>query len=403
MNDYQECINWLYSQLPIFQKEGKSAYHPGLDNIKALLKELGNPEKDFKSIHIAGTNGKGSVSHMISSILQESGLTVGLYTSPHLKHFEERVRINGIPISKDTVISFTRVMKKSVVKPSFFEMTVALAFETFKKEDVDIAIIETGMGGRLDSTNVIDPLLSIITNIGLDHQQYLGDTLELIAAEKAGIMKTNTPVVIGKKQQETSEVFINKAKKTGSQIYWAQDFNCTYPTDLKGNYQEENKLTAFASIQQLRSVFSGINLDSIQRGLTNVQANSGLQGRYQTLQNQPKVIADTGHNETAMQWLMPQLTSEKYTSLHMVIGMANDKDSQNILKHFPKNAQYYYCKPDVPRGKDPSVLQREAKNFGLKGDVYKSVNAALENAKKNATENDLIFVGGSTFVVAEII
>jgi dihydrofolate synthase/folylpolyglutamate synthase len=403
MKDYQACINWLYSQLPLFQKNGKAAYHPGLENIKSLLKGLGNPEANLKAIHVAGTNGKGSVSHMLASILQEAGLKVGLYTSPHLKKFEERVKINGEPISQNHVIEFTHKMMKSPIKPSFFEMTVALAFDTFRNEQVDISIIETGMGGRLDSTNVIQPLLSVITNIGLDHQQYLGNTLALIAQEKAGIIKPFTPVVIGKKQKETTDVFVNTALQKKAELIWSEDFECQYETDLKGHYQIENKRTAFAAIQILNSKLFKINETSIKKGLIRTISNTGLQGRYQILSNSPKVIADTGHNEDALKWLIPQLLKESFDKLHMVIGMANDKDSHHILQHMPTNAQYYFCKPDVPRGKDVTLLFQEARAFDLKGSPYNTVLEALAAAKSNAKKDDLIFVGGSTFVVAEVV
>ena len=400
--DYKDCIDWLYSQLPMFQKQGESAYHPGLENIKALLKELGNPEEQFVSVHVAGTNGKGSVSHMIASILQESGLKVGLYTSPHLKEFEERVRINVQIIAKEKVVSFTFKMQKSEVKPSFFEMTVALAFEHFATEKVDIAVIETGMGGRLDSTNVIKPILSVITNIGMDHQKYLGETLQEIAGEKAGIIKPKTPVVVGKYQTETKEVFEQRAAQLNSTLYWAKDIDVHFKSDLKGNYQQENIKTAVQAIQVLKALDYPIQESHIKNGLLNVQANTGLRGRYQTVQESPKVIADTGHNEEALRWIIPQLLKETFHELHMVIGMANDKDCSTLLSLLPKDARYYFCKANIPRGLDTEQLKELAKKYGLLGEPFASVGEAYLAAQKNASIHDLIFIGGSTFVVAEI-
>ncbi|MDB4347432.1 bifunctional folylpolyglutamate synthase/dihydrofolate synthase [Bacteroidia bacterium] len=401
---YTEAIDWLYSQLPIFQKQGKAAYHPGLDNIKLLLSELNNPEREFKTIHVAGTNGKGSVSHMLSAVLQTAGYKTGLYTSPHLKNFEERVKIDGKEIAKEQVVDFTRKMMVSDVKPSFFEMTVAMAFEYFAKEQVDIAIIETGMGGRLDSTNVIQPLLSIITNISLDHQQYLGDTLEKIAHEKAGIIKSNTPVVIGETQLETSTVFIQKAKLEKAEIWFADKEKLpSIESDLIGSYQTYNLKTALCSLERLIKLGFHITDEHIENGLQNVQQLTAFNGRYQQLGLNPKIIADTGHNEAALAYLIPQLLSEDFNQLHIVFGMANDKDIHSILMLLPKSAHYYFCKPNVPRGMSAQELERKAAKVGLQGETFESVNLALQEAKNKASNNDLIFVGGSTFVVAEII
>lgn len=401
---YSEAIDWLYSQLPLFQKQGKAAYHPGLDNIMLLLAALNHPEKGFKTIHVAGTNGKGSVSHMLAAVLQTAGYKTGLYTSPHLKNFEERVKINGNEIGKEQVVDFTRKMMVSDVKPSFFEMTVALAFEHFAKEQVDIAIIETGMGGRLDSTNVINPLLSIITNISLDHQQYLGDTLEKIAHEKAGIIKPETPVVIGETQHETSTVFIQKAKLEKAKLWFAdQEHLPAIQSDLIGTYQRHNLKTALCSFERLIELGFHITQEHIKNGLQHVQHLTAFKGRYQQLGMNPKIIADTGHNEAALAYLIPQLLSEEFNELHIVFGMANDKDIQSILMLLPKSAHYYFCKPHVPRGMNAQELYVKASKVGLKGKVYDSVPLALQAAKNNASYNDLIFVGGSTFVVAEII
>jgi len=402
--EYQEALDWLYTQLPLFQKQGKAAYHPGLDNIQALLTELGNPEKKIKTIHVAGTNGKGSVSHMLSAVLQSAGFKTGLYTSPHLKNFEERVKIDGIEMGKDEVVRFTSKMQKSSVKPSFFEMTVAMAFEHFAREKVDIAIIETGMGGRLDSTNVIKPEMSIITNISLDHQQYLGDTLEKIAFEKAGIIKTNIPVVIGESVPETKSIFIEKAKLEGASIVFAEEqIADTYDCDLKGVYQKKNLQTTLNAVKLLQDLNFKIDSEDIRKGLMNVQSITAFNGRYQTLQTNPLIIADTGHNIAAMKLLVPQLLQEDFNKLHIVFGMANDKDISGILKVLPKSAYYYFCKPNVPRGLGESKLKTQANYYGLQGETYISVELAFSSAKQKAKPNDLIFVGGSTFVVAEIL
>lgn len=401
---YQEAINWLYTQLPVFQKVGGQAYHPGLDNILHLLDELDQPQKKFKSIHIAGTNGKGSVSHMLAAVFQQGGYKVGLYTSPHLKNFEERVKINGKEISKEVVVDFTLKMQQSSIKPSFFEMTVALAFHQFAKEKVDIAIVETGMGGRLDSTNVIDPVLSIITNISLDHQQYLGDTLEMIAFEKAGIIKKDIPVVIGEYLKETKPVFESKALQCKSPIYFAEDKQGNgYETDLKGSYQVKNLQTVSTALQVLSTLGYHFTKQVISEGLVQVQITTGLKGRYQELGTAPKIIADTGHNLAAIHYLIPQLLGEEFERLHIIIGMANDKDRCGILAMMPATATYYFCKPAVPRGLDETILKSEAAVFGLHGDVYASVQDAFTMAKRNAAKKDLIFVGGSTFVVAEVV
>jgi len=401
--NYQETINWMFSQLPMYQQQGKSAFKKDLTNTVAFAKQLNNPELRFQSIHVGGTNGKGSTSHMLASILQEAGYKVGLYTSPHLKSFTERIRINGNEISKDYIGEFIRKHKSFLEKQqlSFFEMTVGLAFQFFADQKVDIAIIEVGMGGRLDSTNIITPLLSIITNIGLDHTQFLGETLPEIALEKAGIIKKNIPVIIGEKQNETTPVFLEKAKETNSSIYFASDNFKRYKTDLLGNYQQKNANTVVNAIQHLQHF--KLDKNHIDKGLANVIQNTKLKGRWQILQDEPKLICDTAHNREGLQIVMDQLSKEKFEILHIVLGVVSDKDLAKILNIFPKNATYYFCKPNISRGLSEIILQKEASEFELNGKVYSSVKEALVSAQKNASKNDIIYIGGSTFVVAEII
>jgi dihydrofolate synthase/folylpolyglutamate synthase len=391
----------------MYQRQGKTAFKKDLTNIVALLKELGDPEKKIKTIHVAGTNGKGSTSHMIASVLQEQGYKVGLYTSPHLKDFTERIRINGKPIRKNCVINFVKKNKTFLEKQklSFFEMTVGMGFNHFAKNKVDFAVIETGLGGRLDSTNVIHPLVSVITNIGLDHTQFLGNTLSEIAKEKAGIIKENTPVIIGEKQQETTPVFTEIAKSKNAPIYFASELvkKC-FNTDLKGVYQKKNIKTAIQTLLVLKKTHKvNISDTSIKGGLEKVVQNTDLKGRWQVLEKEPKIICDTAHNKEGLKYVLEQLLSEKYNDLHIVLGVVNDKDLDAVLPLFPKKARYYFCKPDIPRGLESDKLKKKANEFGLLGDKYKSVNEALKVAKTNANKNDLIFVGGSTFVVAEVV
>jgi len=400
---YQEVLDYLYAQLPMFQRIGKSAFKKDLTNTIALCNILDNPHKKFTSIHIAGTNGKGSVSHLLASALQENGYKTGLYTSPHLKDFRERIKINGEIISENTVIDFVNKFKNEFekIKPSFFEWTVALAFYHFNNQKVDIAIIETGMGGRLDSTNVINPIISVITNIGYDHTEFLGDTLEKIAGEKAGIIKLNTPIVVGRKQNETTKVFVQKAKELKASLFFAQDMESPLlKTDLQGGYQKENLQTAFAALKIIQPEFN-IDLDKALAGFIKVYANTNFSGRWQTINNNPKTICDVGHNEEGIKWVLENLKSEKFENLHFVLGMVSDKEHDKILNLLPKSARYYFCKPNVPRGLDAEILISKAKNFNLQGNVYKSVKSALKAAQSNAMQNDLVLVGGSTFVVAE--
>ncbi|KAF2325818.1 bifunctional folylpolyglutamate synthase/dihydrofolate synthase [Flavobacterium nitrogenifigens] len=404
--NYQETTNWMFNQLPMYQLQGASAYKEDLTNIKLLAAHLDNPQNVLKCIHVAGTNGKGSTSHMLSSILQEAGYKVGLYTSPHLKDFRERIKINGKEISEEFVIEFIAKHKSffEANDMSFFEMSVGLAFDYFAAEKVDIAVIEVGLGGRLDATNIITPLVSVITNIGLDHTQFLGNTLEAIAGEKAGIIKPNIPVVIGEYTDETKPVFLAKAEENNAPIYFASDLiDQIYLSDLIGDYQFHNKKT----VQQTISILNNetdfkISIEQLKEGLLHVVKNTGLQGRWQQLGENPKIICDTAHNKHGLSVVMNQLQHEKYEKLHIVLGVVNDKDLDSILPLFPKEAQYYFCNPDSSRALPAETLKNVAEKFSLIGEKYDSVEIAFAEAKKNASENDFIYVGGSTFVVAEL-
>ena len=424
----EKCYRFLFSQLPMFQRIGAAAYKADLNNTISLCKILDNPEQKFPSIHIAGTNGKGSVSHMIASVLQTAGFKTGLYTSPHLKDFRERIRINGKKIPKEYVVDFVEKNKSdfSKISPSFFEYTFGMAISWFAEEKVDIAIMETGMGGRLDSTNVVNSVLSVITNIGLDHTQFLGDTLEKIAIEKAGIIKAGTPVVIGESQAETKDVFTNKANELNSHLFfadnefelrnlttsnkgfafdifkkqqsWFENTNC----ELAGYYQKKNIVTAIKALETF-SENNPISKGHIRTGLSNVVQNTGLSGRWQILQNEPLSICDTGHNADGISMIVSQIKNIKHKKLHFVIGMVNDKNIESVLSLLPKDATYYFCKANIPRGLDANELQNIAGNFGLKGKSYSSVRDAYKAALSSANKDDLIFTGGSTFVVAEVI
>ena len=405
--NYQETVNWMFNQLPLYQLQGAIAYKEDLTNTILLSEYLENPEKNLKFIHVAGTNGKGSTSHLLASVLQEAGYKVGLYTSPHLKDFRERIKINGIEISEDFVCEFIAKHKNffETNDLSFFEMTVGLAFDYFKNEKIDIAIIEVGMGGRLDSTNIITPLLSVITNIGKDHTQFLGTTFEAIATEKAGIIKQHIPVIIGEYTSETKPVFLAKANETKSEIYFASDLiSENFPSDLIGVYQISNKKTALQTLRilNLQKEFQ-VSEAAIKTGFLNVVKNTGLQGRWQQLNSAPKVICDTAHNKHGLEIVLNQLKNEQFETLHFVFGVVNDKDLDEILPLFPKNANYYFCKPNIPRGLDASILAKKALEFGLHGKVYNSVSEAYKNALENATTTDFIYIGGSTFVVGEIL
>ena len=404
--NYQDTVSWMFQQLPMYQNKGTSAFKKDLTNTLKFSKQLKEPQNRFKSIHVAGTNGKGSASHMLASILQEAGYKVGLYTSPHLKDFRERIRINGKVVSKHFVIGFIKRNKEflDANSLSFFEMTVGMAFDYFAKQKVDISVIEVGLGGRLDSTNIITPELSVITNIGFDHTQYLGDTLEKIAGEKAGIIKKNIPVVIGETQPETKMVFKSKAEATNSKIYFADRLVVDIlESDLKGSYQVHNIKTVIQSVEVLRHNGFKISQSELKKGLLNVVKNTGLQGRWQVLGTQPMIVCDTAHNKEGLTYVMQQLKTESFNNLHIVFGVVNDKDLESIIPLLPSKAMYYFCKPNVQRGLDAELLKKTFAKNQLKGKSFTSVNEALKKAKLNAKKDDLIFVGGSTFVVAEII
>jgi len=401
---YGETLHWMFAQLPMYQQKGIAAYNGKLQGIQAFASQLGEPHLNFKSIHIAGTNGKGSSSHMLASILQEAGYKVGLYTSPHLKDFRERIRINGHMIPEEVVTNFIGTHKAYLErsKLSFFEMTVGMAFHYFSEEKVDIAVIEVGLGGRLDSTNIIFPEVCLITNIGLDHTELLGDSLDKIAYEKAGIIKPYTPVVISERQEETTAVFMEVAQRQRAKIIFADELiTDTYKTSLLGTYQTRNVKGVVAVIRELKGFT--ITEEHIVVGLRKVQENTSLLGRWQLLGHQPKIIADTAHNREGLFLVLEQLRLEHYEQLHIVLGFVKEKNLDQILPLFPKEAHYYFCRPDIPRGLDVEVLQNKAALFGLKGAVYPSVIMALEAAKQKALRTDLIFVGGSTFTVAEVL
>lgn len=403
---YQDTLNWMFSQLPMYQRQGKSAYKADLSNTHLLIHHLTSPHLNFKSIHVAGTNGKGSTSHMIASVLQEAGYKVGLYTSPHLKDFRERIKINGQVVSKQFVIGFIKRNKTffEANQLSFFEMTVGMAFEHFSKEKVDIAVIEVGLGGRLDSTNVITPEVSVITNIGLDHTQFLGNTLQQIATEKGGVIKPEIPVVIGETQTDTKDVFKKLAKLHNSKIVFAdKEVEVAFESDLQGTYQSKNIKTAIQAIKELQLQDYTITNSNLKKGLLNVVKNTGLLGRWQVLNTQPKVVCDTGHNKEGLTYLMKQISEETFQDLHIVFGVVNDKDLNTIINLLPKHATYYFCKPDISRGLPVKKLKTFFNELGFKGKAYKSVKEAYTAACNNSSPEDFIFVGGSTFVVAEII
>ncbi len=401
---YRETLDWMFAQLPMYQQKGATAYNGKLQGIQSFATHLGEPQHNFKSIHVAGTNGKGSSSHMLASILHEAGYKVGLYTSPHLKDFRERIKINGEMIPEKEVIHFIKENKKYIERNhmSFFEMTVAMAFAHFSKECVDIAVIEVGLGGRLDSTNIINPEVCLITNIGLDHTDFLGDSIEKIAYEKAGIIKPYTAVVISEKQEETVDVFKEVAKSQQAKIIFAEDtVSENYVTSLLGAYQNRNIKGVVAVIGELTNF--KVQKNHIRKGLNKVVENTGLMGRWQILGEHPRIIADTAHNSEGLDLVIDQLGRETFEELYMVLGFVKEKNLDQILPMFPKKAHYLFCRPDIPRGMDADLLQKKAAEIGLKGSVYASVSVALETAKKEAKKNDLIFVGGSNFTVAEVV
>lgn len=426
--NYSETLDFLFNQIPFYQSTGSAAYKPGLQNIEALDAWCGSPHKKYPCIHVGGTNGKGSVSNLIASILQEAGYRTGLYTSPHLKDFRERIRVNGQLIPEQRVIDFTEHFRQecTVVEPSFFELTTELAFQWFDEEKVDIAVIEVGLGGRLDSTNIIQPEVSVITNISFDHVGLLGDTLEKIAFEKAGILKKGVPAVIGKAEGSVRTVFEAQAKAVGAPIYWAfEEFptrlgktlgyntliNCEggihlyndIPCALTGLYQMENAATTLSIVERLRSKKYDIPDEAVYKGFSNVLINTGLRGRWETISVKPLVICDTGHNVAGLRFVTEQLRQTPHDRLHVVVGMVNDKDVSGVLKLLPKDAVYYFTKASIPRALHENELALLAGQFGLKGSSYPTVAEALAAAKKNCRPNDLVFVGGSNFVVAEAI
>jgi dihydrofolate synthase/folylpolyglutamate synthase len=425
---YKETIEFLYTQLPVYHRIGKAAYKADLGNAMKLDEYFNHPHRKFRSVHVAGTNGKGSVSHMIASVLQEAGYKTGLYTSPHLKDFRERIKINGQMIPKKKVVSFVEKNKEVLisVEASFFEMSVAMAFDHFAKEEVEIAVIEVGLGGRLDSTNIISPLLSVITNIGHDHMDLLGNTLEKIAGEKAGIIKKNIPVVIGEKLDSTKSVFSEKAAETSSELLFAEDsYECklenlnlesstrlfclslkhtTYKicgeTPLGGDYQINNLPVVACATDILRRFFD-ISPDNFTEGIRKTIINTDLQGRWQILGKEPLIICDTGHNREGLEYVLEQIKRIQKAKLHMIIGFVNDKDLSGVLPLFPQDATYYFTKASVPRALDENILKTDASRFGLTGDSFDNVAIAVHAARKNAGKNDMIFIGGSTFVVAD--
>ena len=401
---YQQTLDYLFDRLPMYQRLGAAAYKADIGNIITASQHLENPHRKFKSIHVAGTNGKGSTSYLLASILHEAGYKVGLYTSPHLKDFRERIKINGQMIKETEVISFVSNIKAffEILELSFFEFTVALAFDCFAKQKVDIAVIETGLGGRLDSTNIIRPELAIITNISLDHTNLLGDTIEKIAEEKAGIIKENTPIIIGRKQKETTEIFRKIAEEKQAKLIYASANN-KYKTDLKENYQKENISTALTAITQLQAMNWNISEDNIKNGVGNILKNTAFMGRWQTLSEHPLIICDIGHNEEGIKKITQQIAELHFNKLLFVFGVVKDKNIDAILSLLPEKAQYYFCQANIDRAMEVEELTKKAIKSGLKGAAHTSVKQALETAEKNATKDDLIFVGGSAFVVAEVL
>lgn len=403
--NYQETLSWMFNRLPMFQTQGKNALNNKLDNILTFTSALGNPQTKFKSLHIAGTNGKGSSSSMLASILQEAGYKVGLYTSPHLKDFRERIKIDGKEIPEDYVVNFISENKSFLEEHSlsFFEMTVGMAFSYFAEEKVDIAVIEVGLGGRFDSTNIIIPEVSLITNISKDHTDILGDTLPKIAFEKAGIIKQNIPIVISEYQEETAPVFTARAKEMKAPIIFANHIETSLTTDLQGAYQEKNIKGVIAVIELLIHQGWDITSENIAQGLLHVVRNTNLKGRWQTLSSYPTIVCDTGHNVGGLTYVMEQLKKQTYTNLHIVVGFVKEKDVNSVLELFPKEATYYFCSPAIARGLNVNTLKEIATAKELQGEAYSSVAEALNVAKAQAIPTDFIFVGGSTFVVAEVV
>lgn len=407
--DYQATLAYLYDSVPMFQQQGSSAYKEGLENTHILDKHFGHPHQLFRTIHIAGTNGKGSCSHTLAAILQEVGYKVGLYTSPHLIDFRERIRINGIPVSKEYVTQFVEQERAffEPLKPSFFELTTAMAFKYFAEQQIDVAIIEVGLGGRLDCTNIIRPDLCIITNISFDHTQYLGDTLEKIAGEKAGIIKTHIPVVIGETTPETKSVFIKRAQEVDAPIFFAEDNKENdYPNlvcQLKGLYQVPNTRTLLTALPLLQKANYSLTEQAVRNGFAHVCELTGLMGRWQRLREYPTIICDTGHNVGGISYIAKQLKEQTYEKLHMVIGMVNDKDISGVLSLLPKEATYYFTKASVKRALPETELAELGNRAGLVGECYPDVPTAVRAAQEKSLPEDFIFVGGSSFIVADLL
>ncbi len=430
--NYEETLRYLYDRLPMFQRIGAAAYKANLHNTIRLVQFLGKPHERLRFIHVAGTNGKGSVSHMLASILQAQGLKTGLFTSPHLKDFRERIKVDGKMVSRSWVTQFVQYFRKDfeALQPSFFEMTFGMALRYFKEQNCDIVVLETGMGGRLDSTNIVHPLVSVITNISIDHKEFLGNSLEMIAAEKAGIIKEGIPVVIGRHHPDTDDVFEYKAELEETRLVYAQDHyrianysiagsirgklivdiernGKLYLSDVRcpltGSYQKENIVTVMAVVEELINSGYDIRKNHILKGINDVIKQTGLTGRYQVLGHSPLRICDTAHNPDGIKMVMEQLRGESFRKLHFVLGVVSDKDIREILKLFPKDAIYYFCKADIPRGLDAGILQEQASNYGLKGNVFNSVAEAYRTACLAADPEDLVFTGGSTFTVAEVL
>ncbi len=425
---YQEILNYLFTKLPMYQRVGSQAFKKDLTNTIKLCEGIGDPQNKFRSVHIAGTNGKGSTSHMIASVLQSAGYKTGLYTSPHLKDFTERIRIDGLPIAQQEVIDFTVKIKPWIesIDPSFFELTVAMAFDHFARHKVDVVVIETGLGGRFDSTNIIKPEISLITNISFDHQDMLGDTLSQIAYEKAGIIKAGIPVIVGERSPESDPVFIKKARESESDIYFAEDFysisdhrnindhlecRCrdlmtnevfNVGTDLSGDYQVKNIPPVLKVLDVLKSKDFTIGQSHIREGLLKVRDQTGLKGRWQVLSRDPYIICDVGHNEEVIRWVVRQLKKLTVKKLHIVFGMVKDKKPDPILRLLPRDARYYFCQASIPRARDAAELAETAARFGLKGQVIPDVNKAMAAAISGYSSGDVIFAGGSTFVVGEL-
>lgn len=403
---YAETLDFLFSHLPIYQRQGPAALKPSLDNIRALCSELGNPQDTYPTLHIAGTNGKGSTCHMLASILQEAGYKVGLHTSPHLIDFRERIKVNGKMCAKEFVVKFVADHRDlfSTLSPSFFEMACAMTFEYFRQEEVDIAVIETGLGGRLDSTNILKPEVAVITHIGLDHQHLLGDTKEQIAGEKAGIIKANTPAVIGEDDPELRSVFADAADRVGAFLeFVAHEEDVPYDLELKGKHQARNARTAIATLKSLAARGFEVSEEHIKRGLNRVVQNTNLLGRWQQLQHAPLVICDISHNEDGIKETLMLLDDREFETLRVVFGAVEDKDLENVLKLMPVQASYYFCQASIPRAMKSSTLSEMGVSLGFQGSDYGSVENAYQTALKDSKDNDLVLVTGSAFVVAEVL